>query len=353
MREICELSVWFNTIYENSNHGLNATWSSLVEAMEAASTGSVRLETMDTYKIALPSSLNSMVLDAVTTFCTHNSRPVAFPGLSKDICGELLGNMLEYIFNNFRACQSPENLLVRTTTANSGHDAETGLQRVVIAGASNLKHSVAYFSDPDIEFFDLSSPGWVPTPGNVLDLKEKILFHKSQKVSPFVFDLFGNSSVRFEQFDGSTALPFKSHGKYHLGGDIVVSPNDVFKKTVETIMPILSAKGDIPCVLVPPIPWYLFSRCCDDIGHCTNAKKDKYQEELLSGFLQLRNSLIKILVTAGLKNFKVLDTCCTTTCATTANTKTRITDLKTVTAKDGVHYVAPATATWHPAQSLA
>jgi lysophospholipase L1-like esterase len=106
------------------------------------------------------------------------------------------------------------------------------------------------------------------------------------------------------------------------------------------ILPILSAKGDTPCVLVPPIPRYLFSRCCDDIGHCTNAKKDKYQEELLSGFLQLCNSSIKMLVMAGLKNFKVLDTCCTTTCATTANTKTRLTDLKMVTAKDGVHYVA-------------
>ncbi len=124
------------------------------------------------------------------------------------------------------------------------------------------------------------------------------------------------------------------------GKDVVVSPNDVFKKTVEAILPILSAKGDTPCVLVPPIPRYLFSRCCDDIGHCTNAKKDKYQDELLSGFLQLRNSLIKMLVTAGLKNFKVLDTCCTTTCATTANTKTWLIDLKMVTAKDGVHYVA-------------
>jgi hypothetical protein len=36
----------------------------------------------------------------------------------------------------------------------------------------------------------------------------------------------------------------------------------------------------------------------------------------------------------------VLDTCCTTNCAKTANTKTRLTDLKMVTAKDGVHYVA-------------
>jgi hypothetical protein len=214
------------------------------------------------------------------------------------------------------------------------------VQRVVVAGASNLKYSVAYFSDPDLEFIDLSSPGWVPTPRNVTILKESVLKQKSQNVTAFVFDLFGNTSVRFEQFDGSTALPFKSHGKYHLGGDVVVSPQDVFKKTVEAILPILLAKGDTPCVLIPPIPRYLLSRCCDDIGHCTDAKKDTYQENLLTGFLQLRNSLIKTLVSAGVKNFKVLDTCCTTNCATTANTKTRLSELKLVTAKDGVHYIA-------------
>jgi hypothetical protein len=248
--------------------------------------------------------------------------------------------MLGSIFENFRACQSPENFLVRTTTANCGPDAETDAQRVVIAGASNLKHSAAYFSDPDIEFTDLSSPGWVLTPKNVTILKESVLKQKAQNVSAFVFDLFGNTSVRFEQFDGSTALPFKSHGKYHLGGDVVVSPQDVFKKTVDAILPILSAKGDTPCVLIPPLPRYLFASCCDDLSHCTNAKNDKYQENLLTGFLQLRNGLIKTLVSAGVKNFKVLDTCCTTNCATTANSKTRLSELKTVTAKDGVHYVA-------------
>jgi hypothetical protein len=67
---------------------------------------------------------------------------------------------------------------------------------------------------------------------------------------------------------------------------------------------------------------------------------DRYQENLLSGFQQLRSSLTKQLVVAGIKNFKVLDTCCTTTCATTANTKTRLSELKTVTARNGVHYVA-------------
>jgi hypothetical protein len=195
---MCELAMWFNSIYENGNLGLTGTWASLVESMETLSSGSTKLETMDSYKVALPSSLNSAVLDTVTTYCTHDSRPVAFPGLPKDNCCELLSNMLGYIFNTFRACQSPENLLARTTKANCGTRAETDVQKVVVAGASNLKYSVAYFSDPDLEFIDMSSPGWVPTTGNITDLKDEVIKHCSQNVNGFVFDLFGNTSVRFE-----------------------------------------------------------------------------------------------------------------------------------------------------------
>ncbi len=115
---------------------------------------------------------------------------------------------------------------------------------------------------------------------------------------------------------------------------------ELFQKTISAILPILKEKGDTPCVVVLPIPRYLFARCCNDTGHCTNVNTEDYAETLLTGFLKLRTELIRILVTAGVTNFKVLDACCTKLCATTANTKTRITDLKQVTAKDGVHFVA-------------
>ncbi len=214
------------------------------------------------------------------------------------------------------------------------------MQKVVLAGASNLKYSIAYFDDPALFFTDLSTPGWVPTPGNVTALRDSVHNQVSENVSAFVFDLFGNTSVCFEQFDGSTSLPFKSHGKFHLGGNVVVSQPEVFKKIVEEILPILHEKGNTPSVIVPPIPRYLFSRCCSDPGHYTNASKTDHCENLLTGFLQQRNNFIKILVSAGVKNFKVLDACCTTTCVTTANTETRIADLKQVTAQDGIHCVA-------------
>jgi hypothetical protein len=326
--------------YDNDNKGLHEAWSPLVEAMESSSIGSTRLEVMDSYKISLPSTLTANSLDTCTTFCSNNSRPITLLGLSKDTCCELLSNLLACIFSHFRACSSPENFLVRMTDNRDCPQSETLEQKVVLIGSSNLKYSMPYFSDPSFAYVDNSVPGWMPTPENIVAMRDNVRAHVAQHASAFVFDLLGNSSVRFEQFDGSTSLPFKSQGRFHLGGKVVASPPDVFKKTVSAIIPILLEKKDTPCIVVPPLPRYLFSRCCSDSGHCTNANDADYCETLLTGFLQQRGDLIKTLVAAGVTNFKVLDACCTTTCATTANTKTRLTDLRGVTASDGVHFVA-------------
>jgi hypothetical protein len=93
-------------------------------------------------------------------------------------------------------------------------------------------------------------------------------------------------------------------------------------------------------VIIPPLPRYLFARCCDDAGHCTNFDQSDFAQNLLSGFIHLRNLLIRTLVQKGLKNFKVLDTCCVTSCKTTANIAERLSEMKKVTSKDGVHFVA-------------
>ncbi len=339
-REICKLSVWYSSVYDNDNKGLHESLSPLVEAMESSSVGSTRMEIMDSYKVALPSALTSNSLDTCTTFCSNNSRPITFPGLSKDTCCELLSNLLACIFSNFRACSSPENLLVRTTDNSDCPQSETREQKVVLIGSSNLKYSTPYFNDTSFKYVDNSVPGWKPMPENIVAVRDNVRAHVAQHASAFVFDLLGNSSVRFEQFDGSLSLPFKSQGRFHLGGRVVTSPPDVLKKTISAIIPILLEKKDTPCIVVPPIPRYLFSRCCSDSGHCTNANDADFCETMLKGFLQQRGELIKTLVAAGVTNFKVLDACCTTTCATTANTKTRITDLKSVHASDGVHFVA-------------
>jgi hypothetical protein len=172
-----------------------------------------------------------------------------------------------------------------------------------------------------------------------IGLLARLVESRASSCAAFVFDLFGNSSVRFEQYVGTTALPFRSDGIFHLGGKIVTTPPDIFKKIVTSVLPILKAKGSKPCVIIPPLPRYLFSRCCGDASHCTNKNEPGFESGMLSDFIKLRNDLIINLVQSGITKFKVMDTCCITTCAPTENIPARLAELEKVTARDGIHFV--------------
>jgi hypothetical protein len=228
----------------------------------------------------------------------------------------LLGSLLNFLFDNFRACSRPETYLVRADE--SLKQSEKHGNTVILVGASNLGHSTAHFSDPDMNFVGVTSAGWTPCPENVRKMVSTVE-EKSKTSAAFVFDLLGNRSVRFEQFDGTTALPYKSNGKYHLAGKVVVTPTKIFRKVVQAITPIIHAKGNKPCIVLPLLPRYLFARCCNDSSHCTNAKDPDFQSTLMSGFVRLKNELIKQLVSQGVTNFKVMDSCCVTSVPTTAS----------------------------------
>jgi hypothetical protein len=203
------------------------------------------------------------------------------------------------------ACADPEIILARIDQApNSKIPSDIHEQKVVLAGASNLKYCFPHFQKDGVCFIDQCEPGWTASADKVTILKEKIKRHVDDGATAFVFDILGNTALRFEQYDGSTSLPFKSGGRFHLGGKIVISPQEIFTKTLDAIAPILQEAKGLPCVIVPPLPRYLFARCCDDNGHCTNFGQPGFEQSLLSDYIQLRNWLIRTLVQRGLKTLK-------------------------------------------------
>ncbi len=153
IREISELACWLETVYETDPQGLTNAWTGLVAAMESYSMGTTSLEVMETYKQLLPSTLFCGSLDKVVTFCSHNSRPVTFKGLPKDRCCELLSLLLTCIYENFRACSSPEDYLVRADVSNKISE-EKGEQKIMLVGASNLRHSVPHFAGTGSQIVD-------------------------------------------------------------------------------------------------------------------------------------------------------------------------------------------------------
>ncbi len=111
--DICEFVMWYQTVYNSDPQGMHEAWMDVVAAMEDSSMGATTLEVMESYKIALPSTLKCKVSNSTITFCSNNSRPVTYNRLSKDRCHELLGSLLNCLYANFRACASPKDYLER------------------------------------------------------------------------------------------------------------------------------------------------------------------------------------------------------------------------------------------------
>jgi hypothetical protein len=212
------------------------------------------LDIMESYKVLLPSTISVTTLDKCVTFCSNCSRPMTFNGLSKDRCVELLGSLLNCVFVNFRACSNPEAYLERVDE--SKKESEHIQQKVILVGASNLRNSRPHFDGACNRTIDATVPGWTATPENISSMCKNTAAMVPQ-ASAFVFDILGNSVVRFEQFDGTTSLPYKSNGIFHLGGNVVVSSPEIFKKLVDSVTPVFKAKGDRPCVIVPPLPRFV------------------------------------------------------------------------------------------------
>jgi hypothetical protein len=146
VRELSELMNWYSNVYDSDPLGFHEVWLEMVAAMEECSTGTTTLDVMDSYKLALPSTLSTMKLDRTVTFCSNNSRPVACNGLPKDRCRELLGSLLKFLFENFRACARPESYLERADVITNQSEKHENI--VTLVGASNLGHSLAHFTDP-------------------------------------------------------------------------------------------------------------------------------------------------------------------------------------------------------------
>jgi hypothetical protein len=314
---------------------LYSVWASAVAATEALSVGAIALPHMDSYKISVRQSLVEHCQFSSMTFCSVSSRPATLSGLPKENLCALVQSLVDTVHRSFHTCASPENYLEREILM---VPMDTCEEKVILLGASNLGCCAGRLRALGNTVIDLTQPGWIASKANVDMLLCKLERIPCNEKTILVYDLYGNSTFRFEQFDGSLSMPFNSSGKYHLAGNIVVSPLPVFRKIFEKTSALLARHKNARSFITPPLPGYLFTGCCTKPDHSTNVKSAGHCTKLLTDTINIRNNLKKFVSELGIRSH-VLDSCCVTSCPTTANTTTRIEALKTVCAPDGVHFL--------------
>jgi hypothetical protein len=96
-----------------------------------------------------------------------------------------------------------------------------------------------------------------------------------------VMDLLGNATFRFEQFDGSTAQPYRDARGWHYAGKITVCPENNFKQILTALSPIFLSAQSNTKVIIPPMPRYISGGCCAHPSHSTNVRDEGYGIEIL------------------------------------------------------------------------
>ena len=162
-----------------------------------------------------------------------------------------------------------------------------------VAGASIMGQAFPLLRAAGAGVHNLTVPGWVASPINVSALLMAVGSITGENISTLM-DLFSNSSIRFEQSDGTLAMPVKVGHHYHLPGDVRVADTDTFKKIFEHALLLIKKMSELgPVHLVPPIPRYLSSPCCNAPGHCSNRTNLNFDLEIVGDLNRIREFLKK------------------------------------------------------------
>jgi hypothetical protein len=227
--------------------------------------------------------------------------------------GELLFALLNSLNRNLNADLNPNLIVANSWVTDPGNalpeepPLQTGKKKLIIAGASNMRRLVPALKLSGYEVTDLTVPSWLATPGNVEMLADRITSLSVDPGTVIVLELFGNSTIRYRQFDGTMALPFKSGHGYHLEGEVGVSDDTCFTQLFSSVKPVIEACGSAIKIIVPPLPRYLYTGCCSSKNHCTNLRNEDYELRLLQSVMHFRPLIKDNLLAAGIGRFFVLD----------------------------------------------
>jgi hypothetical protein len=125
-------------------------------------------------------------------------------------------------------------------------------KHIVLIGASNMKKLIPLLYASGYTVTDLTYPSWLATPSNVMNIVEKL---NSLDLSPgytMVMELFGKCTFRYEQFDGTMALPFKYGSGYHMEGKIGVYDDDSFIRLANSLDSLYTHGNPEIKLFIPP-----------------------------------------------------------------------------------------------------
>ena len=335
-RDLVRITAWLQKMYEGSILGLKEVWA--VCAGFVASAVDTGLPSKSYEVIAMPAHLGPSPPLVPFRFVSTSSCHIDNAGFSVKAIEELARTLLVAIQKNFGIATFPEDTLVRDLGPEEG--GKGPITNVVLVGASNLGRVATHLEATGLKVVSCPIEGSIPAEATLAKLRNKLSELAIDSGTAMVFDLFGSTSFRFEQPDGTMAVPIMLAGRYHLLGNVGTISDDNFKAVIRKVMGVLDHFPALPKVIVPPIPRYVGGGCCHDVTHAPNVGNKGYGEEMVGKTAHLRRVLREELKSCPIKNFWVPDVIAGLTPPTVKSLADSAAELTMLSIGDNVHFTS-------------
>ena len=301
--DLIALVSWLAKQYEGSTLGLLPVWAHL-----AGLVTDLTVEDMQSpmyYSVALPSNLV-----AGSPLTTHrlrcsSSRRVTSQGCDAKATDELVSALLSALYSDLGIDCHPGEVLVREPITEKGQSDK--IHHLLLVGASHMRRVEPFLQKEGYKTSLISLKGGLPTAESIEELQSKLSDTGVEPGTAVVFDILGNFTFRYEQEDGGMSLPVLIQGVHHLFGKVGVCTDDMMKRVVAKLVPVLGKLSSVPCVVLPPLPRYLKGGCCMEKTHANNAGIPGENQILIEKLLHLRKLLRSELAGSSTTGYWVPD----------------------------------------------
>jgi len=162
----------------------------------------------------------------------------------------------------------------------------------ILVGASHASRLTSQLAESGASAEIVSLPGWRPTASTAEkaagELSEAI--SRAPKDSTVVFQFLDSAAYYARTEEGGLVPARRNHvdNSYHIDGELVMAPSEVFLHTLKTSLPIFQAASGCPKLLLAPLPRYLVQGCCPDKDHIPNRSEEGYEDLIFTGVDNLR-----------------------------------------------------------------
>jgi hypothetical protein len=218
----------------------------------------------------------------------------------------IIDTLVTEIQSKFAISLSPTVTYDRMVSdAPAGSCAET----VVLVGASHSRNLVPHFISLGFNVQNVDIPSWKPNSMTVstgLAELEQIL-KTTSNVAAVIFTCLDGAAFYAMTDDSIIPISRDSGGNYHVYGQLVGAPADMFAASIKVCLPFFNCFPAVKKIILSPLPRYWQERCCDDEDHVSNMGDPLFETSIFNSIDEQRRQIKDVLHTSGCRNCSTLN----------------------------------------------